>query len=459
MAIQMHSIRNSVPTVAVIGAGFSGLLTALHLLRAPSAPRVMLLERGPVFGRGAAYSTDNPDHLLNVRVEHMSAFPDQPKHFVEWLAHKESWSAHSGFVTRGCYGDYLQDMLRQAIAEAPPGRLLLEADQVMRLVRLPGGWRLHTQMGREIEAQAIVLATGLLAPETAPGAEALLGSPAYVADPWSGKPAAPAGAEVLLLGTGLTMVDVALQLAAKGQRLTALSRRGLVSKTHALNPAPAPAPPPLGSPRQLTRRLRGAAQGQDWRTAFDALRPHVQDIWAGWSLAERRQFLRHLRPWWDVRRHRLAPTVARRVATLQKHGDLTVRAGRVLAFTEGSGRVAVDWSPRGTHEVRRLTVDLVVNCTGPAGDLTRTDDPLFINLAAQGRVRPDPCRLGIEVDSLARPVGRDGHVDPSFFAVGPLTRGAVWEMTSVPDIRLQAARVGDEVAALFAPASAARHAV
>jgi uncharacterized NAD(P)/FAD-binding protein YdhS len=447
-----YSLGNRAPTVAVIGAGFSGLLTTLHLLRGPCAPRVILLERGPVFGRGAAYATDNPDHLLNVRVENMSAFPDQPRHFVEWLSRRDNWSSRAGFVTRRCYGDYLQDLLRQATADAAPGRLLLEADQVMRLTRLPGGWRLDTQMGRELEADAVVLATGLLPPETPPGAEALIGSPNYVADPWAGKLAAPAGSDVLLLGAGLTMVDVALSLSGERRKLTALSRRGLLPQTHAANPAPAPAP--AGGPAALTRWVRRAALGQDWRTVIDGLRPHVQSIWQGWSLGERRQFLRHLRPWWEAHRHRMAPAVARRITTLRQLGDLTVHGGRVVACEHTGGRVAVTWLPRGTHEPKRTIVDLVVNCTGPAGDLTRTNDPLLIDLIAQGRLRPDPCRLGVEVDGLARPIGASGMADAALFAVGPLTRGAVWEMTSVPDIRLQARQVADHVSASFAPVEA-----
>src|SRR5689334_22295230 len=114
------------PTVAVIGAGFSGVLTALHLLGAPGGPRVRLVERAGVFARGAAYGTANPDHLLNVRVANMSAFPDEPDHFVRWLAGRDGWRSQGGFVSRGCYGDYLQDMLRKAVAAGPADRLLLE---------------------------------------------------------------------------------------------------------------------------------------------------------------------------------------------------------------------------------------------------------------------------------------------------------------------------------------------
>lgn len=444
------------PTVAIVGAGFSGLLTALHLVADPAGPRVRLIERSGTFGRGAAYSTANPDHLLNVRVGNMSAFPDRPDHFTEWLSGRGGWSAHGGFVTRGVYGDYLQDLLRQALEETAANRLLLEQDEAVEVRPVGDGWRVKLGVGRELAAQAVVLAPGVLKPAPPPAAGPdLLASPHYVADPWGGadRLARTAG-DVLLLGAGLTMVDVAIGLVGPGRRVWAISRRGLLSRTHAPVAAGPPSARPEGSPLDLLRRLRTEAGPNDWREAIDNVRPHVTAIWRSWSQPQRRAFLRHLRPWWDICRHRLSPSVARQIHAAVRARDLMVRAGEVTQLSPVRDGIEVAWRPRGERSLRRLKVSAVVNCTGFAGDLERAGDPLLARLLDQGLVRADPNRLGLDVDEVSRPLGRDGRTRAGLYAVGPLTRGAVWEMTSVPDIRLQAADTARAILAALQHAAA-----
>lgn len=436
------------PTVVIIGAGFSGLLTALHLAARADGPRVRLIERAGRFGRGTAYATANPDHLLNVRVANMSAFPDQPDHFTGWLARRGGWSSQGGFVTRGIYGDYLQDLLREALETVGADRLLLEKDEAVDIRRAPGGgWRVQLALGRELQAEAVVLAAGVLRPAVPNGLDpALLTSPRYRADPWDAPERLPADArDVLLIGTGMTMVDVALSLAAPDRRLRAISRRGLLPRAHAPAVSRAPELPPPGGPRRLLAWVRARAAAGDWRDAVDDLRPHVRQIWQAWSASERATFLRHVRPWWDVHRHRLAPSVARQLAAMTRTRDLTVRAGEILSLTPVGDRIEVVWRPRGGDAPRRITVGAVVNCTGLLGDLRQTQDRLLRGLLDQGLIRPDALRLGLEVDAASRPVDREGLVQDGFYAVGPLTRGGVWENTAVPDIRLQAADVANHL--------------
>lgn len=428
------------PTVAVVGAGFSGLLTALHLAADPEGPIVRLIERGGAFARGAAYSTGNPDHLLNVRVANMSAYPNEPDHFTRWLSEHEGWSSHGGFVTRGVYGDYLQDLLRKALENTVAGRLLLEHDEAVDIEPSGAGWRVRLALGRTIEAAAVVLALGVLRPAPpASASQTLLESGRYIGDPWDPTTRLDEGAaDVLLLGTGLTMIDAAVSLWRPGRRFWAISRRGLTPRPHASTGAE-PTISPTGTPLALLRAVRAASPDGRWRESIDALRPHVQSIWLGWSQAERRAFLRHLRPWWDVHRHRLAPSVARRVGLMARGRELVVRAGEITGLELAKDGVEAVWRPRGGRMTRRLAVDAVVNCAGLLGDLGQTRDPLLARLIERGRMRPDPCRLGADVDAGSRLIGADGSSQPGLFAVGPLTRGAFWEITSVPDIRSQAA--------------------
>jgi len=424
-------------TVAVVGGGFSGLLTTLHLLRQPGAPRVTLIERGPAFGRGTAFGGADGTHLLNVRAANMSAFGDQPDHFVDWLA-KHGGAPPTSFVTRSLYGTYLQGLLREATGKAPAGRLLLDADEAVAATRAGRGWEITTRMGRRLAADVLVLATGVLPPTPPTAADPqLLASDRYVADPWAAQALQGAGERVLLLGSGLTMVDVALSLAGGARRLFALSRRGLPPQAHAPAGPPTPMARPYGSPAALARQLHAEARDGDWRTIMDAWRPHVQAIWRSWSLDERRRFLRHLQPWWDIHRHRLAPVAAERLGRLRRAGDLQVHAGRLEGLSLGDHGVEVRWRPRGAAEQRLLKVDTVINCAG-FGTLAGARDPLLSDLAQQGWLRPDVTGLGVEV-------GEDGRAGARLYGVGPLCRGALWEITAVPDIRVQAAETARAV--------------
>jgi uncharacterized NAD(P)/FAD-binding protein YdhS len=443
------------PTVAVIGAGFSGLLTALRLLLAPDGPAVALIEKGPRFGRGAAYSTGNPRHLLNVRATNMSALVEQPSHFIDWLAGAGVAEPDRAFVTRDRYGQYLQSLLREATGESAIGRLALEHDEVTALEPRGDRWAVRLAMGRELAADAVVLALGNLPPATPEGLDPALleSSPRepgrYVADPWAWPGPDGAGQdEICLLGTGLTAIDVALLIEARRPRarIFALSRHGLLPRAHGeISPAgQSLSGAPAGSPRAVLAEMRRRA-AIDWRGAIDGVRPHVQGIWRGWSLAERRRFLRLLRPWWNVYRHRLAPEVAAQVEGLRNAGLLTVAAGRVKRVTPADGGVEVTWIPRGETAAQARRVSWVINCTGPSGVRPGVGGPLIDGLLQAGLIRPDACGLGVDVDARSRVIGRGGQANEALFAVGPLTRGQFYEITSVPDIRLQAADCADSI--------------
>jgi len=444
------------PTVAVIGAGFSGVLTSVRLLLEPMGPRVLLIERGPRFGRGAAYSSASPHHLLNVRATNMSAFVEQPSHFIEWLGRTGSPDQGQAFVTRDRYGQYLQSILRRAAGqETGAARLVLEHDEVRTLARDGEGWRLELGVGRSLFADIVILALGNLPPPPQDGVdEDVLSSPRYAADPWAWDPAsAPADGDFLLLGAGLTAVDVTLSIqeARAGARVLALSRHGLSPRPH-IDAIPAAGPAdfaPSGTPARVLRQVRAAAQ-TDWRRVIDALRPHVHTLWRGWSLAEKQRFLRHLRPWWDVYRHRLAPPVAARIADLRARGLFEVAAGRLRRLRADAQGVWATWAPRGGGPPIERRFAAVINCGGPRADLSRSGDALIQSLADAGLARPDDCRLGLDVDARSRVIGAEGLANDALFAIGPIARGHLFEITSVPDIRIQAADCASAVLNLLA---------
>lgn len=420
---------------AIVGGGLSGALLAIHLLR-EGAAHVTLIERSRTPGRGVAYSTVQPEHLLNVPARRMSAYPEAPDHFADWYA-KRGGTAES-FAPRMAYGDYVVEQL----AAAGPGIGIVRGEVVD-----VEGTALILGDGRRIEADAVVLAPGNLPPATPRGIDAEALGTLWLGDPWSAPIAEGLGTDdaIFLIGTGLTAIDAALTLEASGfrGRILALSRRGLAPRAHGLREpmcAPQEALPSNGV--GLLRFVRRRARAIGWRSAVHELRTVTQGIWAAASLDERRRFLRHLRPWWDVHRHKIAPDVAATIARMEEEGRLRFAAGRIVSIAPGG---EVRWRPRGAEAAEALQVARVVNCTGPELDIVRAGEPLFDALLARGRIRPDPLRIGIDVDEHCRAVSADGVATDDLYVVGPVTRGTFWESVAVPDIRSQAQAVARQI--------------
>jgi uncharacterized NAD(P)/FAD-binding protein YdhS len=445
------------PTIAIIGAGFSGTLLALHLLRrCPGSVRIHLIERRPRFGRGLAYSTGNLNHVLNVPTARMSAFHHRPNDFLDWLRQDGRLGAESVtpncFVSRNAFGDYVRHHLKEEFRRAAGrgGRLLLTRGEVLDLRIGRGGVTIEIDRGRWVEADIAVLAIGNFPPEAPPIADrGFYDSERYHADPWA--PDALAGLDpsdpVLLIGTGLTMIDTAISLLDRGHSgpIHALSRRGLLPRRHASTPAASASLIGRALPTTaagLTRAIREEIAatvfaGGDWRSIIDGLRPTTQDLWHTMPAAERPRFVRHLRPWWDVHRHRIAPEIADRIDRAIATGQLIHGATRIREIRATPEGALVVHRPRRATADRQLLVQRVVNCSGPACDYQRITDPLVRNLLKRGDIRPDPLRLGLDVSTLCALRNSRGEIWQRLYAVGPVTRPAFWEVTSVPDIRRQ----------------------
>lgn len=441
----------SVSRIVVIGAGFSGLLTTVHLLRNHPDVRVDLVEKAENAGEGAAYATHNPDHVLNVRIDNMSAFPQDPAHLTTWLSGQPNWTAQGAFITREDYGRYLKGILAEAGASIHQGKARLRVlhDEAVELHPVADGWRVVLASARSIEAQVVVLALGNLEPARPAGLDpAVVAAGRFVTDPWRAASDVPKDADrILLIGSGLTMIDVALSLARPRRRLMAVSRRGLAPRAHkAAGTVMAPRAYE-GSPLSVLRQARKVAVVADWRAVADDLRKSARSLWRGWSTSQKRQFLRHLRPIWDVHRHRLAPGVANRMHSLVAGGELSIEAGRIVRIEPNGVGVKVIWKRRGGARTTERRVDAVVNCTGPLTDIGQSTAPLIAQLVGSGHVRSDPDNLGFNVDDACRLISAAGEVQRRLFAVGPLTRGAFWEITSVPDLRIQAMEVAVEIGA------------
>ena len=445
--------------VVVIGGGASGVLLAVHLLRGETrSSEVVVIERRSELGAGIAYATNHPDHLLNVRAANMSAFPDDPGHFARWLAARPTPDAacgDDGFAPRRLYRDYLADLIDPLLRS---GQLRCVQAEARRLEVVPDGVEVACSDASVIRGDAAVVATGNEGPSLPP-------------EPWRhegwGDPGPcriPSQASVVVVGTGLTMVDRVLWLLHGGHRgtITAVSRHGLLPQAHGPGaPLPLSAEDvPFGA--RLTQfmawiRARTAAaeqEGQGWRNAFDGLRPHTQALWAHLPKAERRRFLRHAKPFWDLHRHRIAPHARRLLAEAQARGQFRVLAGRVTAFDpRPDGNVEVHVALRGAKGTETLAAAAVFECRGRAADVTRSENPLLRDLLARGAARPDALGLGLAVSDHCALLDDRGRESERIYAMGPVTSGTFWEIVAIPDIRKQAQDLSETLRARRFPFS------
>jgi len=446
-------------TIAIIGGGVSGALVATHLLRQAAAPlRVVIVERTPPLGRGVAYGTDCPDHLLNVPASRMGAFPDEPDHFYKWVAARvgrptfPQTVAPGDFLPRTLYGQYIYSVLMDARNAAAKDVVLDSVvGEAVDIEEKPDGVLVVLSDGRSIEASRVVLALGNLPGEypIRKSSQFFHGSH-YVHVPWIDD--ALAGIrpedEILIVGAGLTAADIITQLVHQGHRGTihALSRRGLKPQVHR------PTPPyrdflaglPLPSTvRQMLHLVRSevsvaARSGYDWQAVIDALRPHTAAVWQGWPLAERSRFLRHLRPFWETHRHRFAGQTGAQLDALHASGQLKFYAGRLQSLTDAATGAEAVFRHRGTENLTTLHVAKVINCTGPRSDYSKYQHPLFINLLARGLIDHDPLALGLNANAEGELFRYRGKPSGWFLTLGAPLKGVLWECTGVAEIRVQA---------------------
>ena len=436
----------------IIGGGASGVILAYQLLRpGRRAFRVTLIEQRPEIGRGLAYHTGNPDHLLNVRAANMSALPEDPDHFWRWLSAKDTCQCVDRycFVSRRAYGDYMASLIQPLISRGDEhDRLRILNGECVSVRESAGGVVAELAQGAQLAGDVAILATGHDSRK--------LPAPCYV-DPWAPPSAArfERDESVLILGTGLTMVDYVLSLLRDGHRgpIIAMSRRGLMPKAHRRVPPLRidESQVPFGkSANQLLcwlRHLVGTqrARGGNWRSVVDGLRPFTQRLWCELPSSSRRRFLEHARAYWDVHRHRMAPEVEARIAKAVADRRLTVMAAKAVDISPNSSGAIVRYRRRGQAEIERLQVGAVVDCTGIVKNPDTSCNPVIRSLFDQGLARIDPLRMGIEVAPDCAIVNNRGLPSRRLFAVGPLTRAAFWEIIAIPDIRSQCVRLAEQL--------------
>ena len=429
-------------TIAIIGGGVSGTLTAFHLAQQRQLrARIIVINPRPDFGLGLAYSTPSMRHLLNVPAGKISALPDQPDHFLRWLrANHDPEATPETFAPRAVFGRYIQHIFAQTRGvETWQG-------SVTDCRLTPGGARLTLEDGRRLHADRVVLALGNFDPAPLPGiAPQAENTGLYCHNAW--KAGAYAGLApddpITVIGTGLTAVDVLLRLRETGHRgiITAVSRHRIFPTRHAPYTPLADSAIPLDTPPTCVAYLRAfrAAlhNGAEWRAAVDSLRATTNDLWLRLPLGERKRFRRHLQRRWDVVRHRMAPPIADTIQSELSSGTLVVRQGRVsgVALYDNQALVTLD-----THAgPDAFTTTRVINCTGPSLNYRRVASPLFKKLFDQGAVSAGPLGGGLRATRSGAIIDALGRPSDTLFTLGPARLGTLIESIAVPEIRNQAA--------------------
>jgi uncharacterized NAD(P)/FAD-binding protein YdhS len=463
--------------VAIVGGGASGALAAVHLLREPrerGALEIDLIDRTGSFGAGVAYGTTDPLHLLNVPAVRMGAIAGRPEHFHEWLAERGEPVAEEAFLSRGLYATYIRDLLARAERQADGARLRRHCGEVETIVEHHGAagpgaggdggevapLELTLAGGERTWADRVILALGPLGagdPIRVPAE--LKASGAYVADPWESGAleSARLDREVLVVGTGLSMVDIALTLCegGGGPRVRAVSRHGLVPRRHRrtlTNLRRFHVPTETGRLEPIVSSVfaqicRVAQQGDDWRDVIDSMRPVTPALWKALEVEERRRFLTEFQRLWDVHRFRMAPEVADRFEALQAAGRIRTESNAIVSLEPHGDRARVFLRIPGAHDLDVVEVDRVINCSGAGCDLGRQAPPVLAGLLAAGAARADELGLGLDVSEGGALLGADGTPSERLFAIGALRKGVEWEAIGVTEIRDHSGEVAKQIVA------------
>jgi uncharacterized NAD(P)/FAD-binding protein YdhS len=442
--------------IAVIGAGLSGRLLALNLIRLASLEdSIRLVDRGDHQYMGPAYSGEEDYLLLNVPAERMSAISQDPEHFLKWAQEQGVSASNGDFLSRRLYRDYILDLLvkaQQARTNGPAFEHLCE--EITDIEAGQDGAVLHAKDNVLFRVDKAVLALGNYPPRhpTIQNRSAL-SSVRYVRDPWAPGVLSFLGKDdtVFLIGTGQTTVDLIISLHRRGHkgRIIAVSRRGLLPLAHrGFEDYPSFFEEIKDTQRLLevfqTVRVhlkRAEALGIEVRSVIDSLRPDTQALWSGLPHAEKRRFLRHVFRYWEIIRSRIPPESETLLEELRASGQLEVLAGRIRDLVETNGAMEVRYFPTGGTRDEIVQAALVINTIGPEPDYQKVDHPLIKNLMRRGLIRPGPAGLGLDAQPNGAIIGRDGTASRTLYTLGSPMKGVLWEVIAAPEIRVQAERL------------------
>lgn len=446
--------------IIIIGGGISGTLLTIHLLRHNyyNSLEITVIEKNIPHKLGDAYCTDELYHLLNVPAYKMSAFPDNSDHFVNWLSDNQYAFHPKSFVPRKIYRLYIHDLLEKELSQS--GEMthykmiqdsavdIIEDEQLVIL-----------ESGQQLPFDKVILALGNFKATTLNLSDnTYLDHPGYFAAGLNqpGSYQLPVDKKVLIIGTGLTMVDTVLSLRAQKHNvaITALSTHGMIPLSHQENTPYALHAEDLNNVYTLLEAFKiinkhiKKARKLDisWHAVIDAIRPYMQQIWINLPGTEKKKFMEHLRHIWGVARHRMPPECAQIIHELLSQEQLRIIAGRIRSISaDPAAGFNITYQEKVTHQHQIITADIIINCMGPESNYTRLTIPLICKLLKKGMIRPDALKLGIDCTPEGIILDQHGYQSDCLYTIGPPSKGTLWEITSVPDIRVAAVKLAELV--------------
>ncbi len=445
--------------IAIIGAGASGTITAIQLLNKLSTKaNIFLIEKKEqTLFRGAAYSSQLVYEPLNVQSGRMSIYNHLPDHFYDWVvanrqAQSETEITRDSFVSRRWFGDYLTENFEEAKqqSENVTVEIVLAKCTDIAFNSADECYTLSFESRDDIQVDYLVFACGNEPPADVLEKEKVLGGK-YISNPWTGNPfeKLKANEDVLLIGMGLTMVDhvVSLQKSQHKGKIFCFSRNGYLPLPHA------PIQQFVFDMNQEAKEVKQVldalwqnltlAKGQDisWQNVMDALRPYTAGIWKRMSLDSKKYFLKRLRSYWEIHRHRMPVASANYLKELEGAGQLKFIAGSIQSVDCKDDTMVVHYIAKGDKNESTLAVHHIINCTGPSSDYYKTSNTLFKNLLNKGWMKQDALKLGIETGVRGEIIKSNGVVLNHAFSIGPLRKAMEWETTAIREIRTQAENV------------------
>ena len=453
------SISDKGVEVAIIGVGFSGLMTAYHLIKDTTVPLTLhLINDKDTFGRGAAYSTKSLKHLLNVPAAKMSAILDDPNHFLEWAHQLPAYESVNkdtlgkAFLPRKIFGNYFNSIWEEALKNKRADTVInIIHDSAVDIDKVNNEYLIKTKAGATVHAHYVVLATGNETPANPRiKNETFYQSSRYIKNPWLTdvtkylKP----NEDLLIIGNGLTTVDLLITIMSTGYtgHIHTLSPSGWAVLPHRhnhleyknlINEIQEPYTLDDIYTKMMKHYRLLHKVGISIEPIVDSLRSHTHKIWKALSHEDKVTFLRDIKTNWNKVRHRIAPQLFDYVQNLQIKGKLIVHRADLLDIKEDTTGITVSYLNRYNRKTETLHTGQVVNCTGPHIDITKSEDPLLQSLVAKGMIQPDKLRIGMDVTDQWTLIDKDGHENPTLYTIGGNLRGLLWETTAVPELKVQ----------------------